>query len=255
MRTDLLSFMLPIFLAAGSLSCSPLGRRSTPPPGQSPQTLNIRAASGNTVKMNYLLYLPPGYPGGQSWPLMLFLHGAGERGDDLERVKIHGPPKLIASEGRHFPFVIVSPQCPAEGWWSDDDQIERLDALLEDAVGRYDIDRGRLYVTGLSMGGFGTWRLATLYPHRFAAIAPICGGGDPEEAKGLGHLPAWVFHGAKDPVVPLESSEQMVEALKKAGAPVDFTVYPETGHDSWTETYDNPELYEWFLQHRRSGQD
>jgi predicted peptidase len=255
MRTDLLPLVLALALAAGGMVCSPLGRRPAPQPGQSPQTMKTKTASGKTVMVPYLLYLPPGYPGkNRRWPLMLFLHGAGERGHDLDKVKIHGPPSLIASQGQSFPFVILSPQCPADGWWSDDDQIELLDALLNDVVGRYAIDRDRLYVTGLSMGGFGTWRLAARYPQRFAAIAPICGGGDPEDTTRLVHLPVWAFHGAKDPVVPLGASQQMVDALRTAGGSVIFTVYPQAGHDSWTETYDNPALYEWFLQHRRSDE-
>jgi len=204
------------------------------------------------VKLPYLLYLPEDYAGGgEDWPLILFLHGAGERGDDLEKDKKHGPPKLIAKAGRRFPFVIASPQCPQAGWWSSDVQVAALDALLSDLVSRYRIDEKRVYLTGLSMGGFGTWRLASLYPERFAAIAPICGGGEPEMAERIGKLPTWVFHGAKDGTVPVGKSEVMVEALRKAGNEVRFTVYPEAGHDSWTETYDNPDLYDWFLQHRR----
>jgi len=206
-----------------------------------------------TVEANYLLYLPEGYESStQKWPLTLFLHGAGERGDDLSKVEVHGPPKLIAQEHKQFPFVIVSPQCPEDAWWSDGPQIQTLNALLDDIVARYRIDEDRIYVTGLSMGGFGTWRLACEYPDRFAAIAPICGGGEPYRARALKHLPVWVFHGAKDDVVPLQASQVMVDALKKAEGNVEFTVYPEAGHDSWTETYNNPALYEWFLKHTRS---
>ena len=206
-----------------------------------------------TVEANYLLYLPEGYETStQKWPLMLFLHGAGERGDDLSKVEVHGPPKLIAQEHKQFPFVIVSPQCPEDAWWSDGPQIQTLNALLDDIVSRYRIDEDRIYVTGLSMGGFGTWRLACEYPDRFAAIAPICGGGEPYRVRALKHLPVWVFHGAKDDVVPLQASQVMVDFLKKAEGNVEFTVYPEAGHDSWTETYNNPALYEWFLKHTRS---
>lgn len=253
MRIDLFALSACFFLAAGILSCAPLGRQVAPQPGHRPQSIRIRTDSGTTEPVNFWLYLPPGYPGRERWPLILFLHGAGERGDDLDRVKIHGPPKRIETEEISFPFVIVSPQCPAEGWWSDDQQIERLDALLEEVADRYRIDPERLYVTGLSMGGYGTWALAARYPHRFAAIAPICGGGDPGMAERLAHLPVWVFHGARDPVVPLETSQEMVDALRQAGGQVTFTVYPEAGHDSWTESYQNPALYEWFLEHRRSG--
>jgi len=199
------------------------------------------------IQVNYLLYLPSAYEKqDKNWPLMLFLHGAGERGTNIDLVKKHGPPKLIAA-GKHFPFIIVSPQCPRGQWWSVDD----LDALITEICERYRVDNNRIYVTGLSMGGYGTWSLAQKFPHRFAAIAPICGGGDPALASVIKDLPVWVFHGAKDKSVPIARSQEMVDALKKVDAKVKFTIYPEAEHDSWTITYSNPELYKWFLQHKR----
>jgi len=148
--------------------------------------------------------------------------------------------------------VLVSPQCPEGAWWSEDAQIATLDALLDDIVARYRIDKDRVYVTGLSMGGYGTWRLAMTYPQRFAAIAPICGAGEPDEAEKIKHLPVWVFHGADDSVVPLERSQEMVDALKACGGNVHFTVYPDTNHNSWTPTYANPEFFDWLLAQKRS---
>ena len=205
------------------------------------------------VSLKYLLYLPKGYgeKKDQKWPLILFLHGAGERGDDLNLVKKHGPPKLV-DQGREFPFLVVSPQCPTSSWWPE--QIDALIALLDEVQSKYAIDADRVYVTGLSMGGFGTWSLATRYPERFAAIAPICGGGDRYLAGRLKNVPVWAFHGAKDPTVPVQASKDMVEALRKAGGDVQLTIYPEAQHDSWTETYNNPKLYEWFLSHRRNAE-
>jgi predicted peptidase len=200
------------------------------------------------VDLKYWLYLPEGYQQQESWPLMLFLHGAGERGDDLQLVRKHGPPKLVG-EGKQFPFIIVSPQCPSGRWW----QPMELATLLDEIVDRYRVDQDRIVVTGLSMGGYGTWDLAAYQPDRFAALAPICGGSDPIRAKYLAGIPVWVFHGRKDSVVPVERSEAMVEALKKADSPVKFTVYDEANHDSWTETYANPKLYEWLLQQKRSA--
>jgi predicted peptidase len=199
------------------------------------------------VKLNYLLYLPEEYgKADKAWPLVLFLHGAGESGDDLEKVKKHGPPKLVA-EGKKFPFIVVSPQSARGGW-----DVRALNALLDDLMANYKVDRDRVYLTGLSMGGFGTWALAAAHPEKFAAIAPICGGGNPADAKKIKDLPIWVFHGAKDPAVKLERSEVMVKALKEAGAEhVQFTVYPEAAHDSWTETYNNPDFYEWLLKQKR----
>jgi predicted peptidase len=206
-----------------------------------------------TVSLRYLLYLPKGYgeKKDQKWPLILFLHGAGERGSDLELVKKHGPPKLV-DQGKELPFIIVSPQCPAGTWWTE--ELDALVALLDDVQSRYAVDPDRVYLTGLSMGGFGSWALGCRHPERFAAMAPICGGGDWFLAERLKNVPVWVFHGAKDPVVPLRESTEMVDALKRAGGDVQLTVYPEAQHDSWTETYNNPKLFEWFLSHRRNTQ-
>jgi predicted peptidase len=200
------------------------------------------------VTLDYLLYLPKDYAGKPAWPLMLFLHGAGERGDNLDVVKVHGPPKLIAA-GKEFPFIVVSPQCPKGRWWN----AFELAALLDEISEKYKVDQDRIYVTGLSMGGFGTWSLAAYQPKRFAAIMPICGGGDAIVTKLFKTVPAWVFHGAKDSVVPVERSEVMVDALEKAAGTVKFTVYPEAGHDAWTETYANPEVYQWLLQQKRAA--
>src|SRR5207237_821789 len=188
------------------------------------------------------------------WPLIFFLHGAGERGNDIWKVAVHGPPKIVKDKP-DFPFVVVSPQCPSGQCWSND----LLLALLDEVESRYKIDKNRVYLTGLSMGGFGTWNLGLAYPDRFAAIAPICGGGDsvgillpdPKKAKALKTLPVWAFHGAKDNTVKLDESQRMVDALRKIGNDAKLTVYPEAAHDSWTETYNNRALYDWFFQHER----
>ena len=200
-----------------------------------------------TAKLNYLLFLPADYgKSRKSWPLVLFLHGSGESGNDLAKVKVHGPPKLVEANGP-FPFILVSPQSPGRGWNPD-----VLNALLGSIIKQYRVDKDRVYLTGLSMGGYGTWSLAAAHPEKFAAIAPICGGGNPADAAKLVKIPTWVFHGAKDNTVPLKRSEEMVEALKAAGGDPKFTIYPDAGHDCWTATYDNPELYQWLLAQKRN---
>ena len=218
---------------------------------------NFKRKITRTINVNFLLYTPPGYQpkGEKKWPLILFLHGAGERGTNLANVAIHGPPKLV-KQGKEFPLIIVSPQCPTGEAWT----IDALTNLLDHIIAKHAVDTSRVYLTGLSMGGFGTWALGISHPERFAAIAPICGGGekirillaDGKRKEALKTLPVWAFHGAKDPVVLPEESERMVAALKKLGCrEVELTVYPEANHDSWTETYNNPKLYEWFLAHQR----
>jgi predicted peptidase len=248
--------LLTLALATVVPSTAPAASAQAPTPMQTAHTFKTRLS--RTVSLNYLLFLPQDYSRRrtQRWPLILFLHGAGERGTDLAKVKIHGPPKLVANRP-DFPFILVSPQCPEHEIWDPDSLV----ALLDHVLGRYRVDPSRVYLTGLSMGGYGTWALGVRYPERFAAIAPICGGGDvlpvhlgPNERNpALRTLAVWAFHGAKDPVVPLSESERMVEALRKAGcAEVNLTVYPEAGHDAWTETYANPQLYDWFLKHQRT---
>jgi predicted peptidase len=208
-------------------------------------------------RLNFLLSLPPDYDENptQQHPLILFLHGLGESGGEgisLDVVKKHGLPKRV--ERKHtLPFIVVSPQCPRDTWWSD--HTAALMGLLDKVIESYRVDKQRVYLTGLSMGGYGTWHLASIFPKRFAAIAPICGGMPwfvrlEEAARRMKDLPVWAFHGAKDEAVPLKESERVVEALKIAGNNVKFTVYPELEHDSWTETYANPKLYKWLLQHR-----
>ncbi len=229
-------------------------KESTMKPDLVPSAGHYSRGFEKTVVLNlnckYLLFLPEGYgKEEQKWPLMLFLHGAGERGENLELVKKHGPPKIVGRR-KDFPFVVVSPQCPAEQWWTEKNEV--LISLLDEIQSSYNVDSERTYLTGLSMGGYGTWALASAYPERFAAIAPICGGGKPFLARRLKDVPTWAFHGAKDNVVPLKESEQMVGSIKRSGGDARLTVYPDAGHDSWTAAYNNEELYDWFLSHRKT---
>ena len=201
------------------------------------------------VALTYLLALPDGYADSDApWPLVLFLHGSGERGDSLARIAVHGPPRLVR-EGQRFPFVLVSPQAPEGAWWD----AHALGALLDDIEARYRIDRDRMYVTGLSMGGFGVWDLLSTFPDRFAAAAPVCGGGTPGRICAARATPVWAFHGALDTVVPLQRTREMTARLASCGGSVRFTVYPDAGHDAWTETYADPDLYTWLLSHRRGA--
>lgn len=240
-QPNLINIFLFILFTIGLIACSSETVIKNSETKQIPKTFIGKYEK--PVKLNYLLYLPKDYDVKEKHPLMLFLHGAGERGDNLELVKTHGPAKLV-EQGKDFPFIIVSPQCPVNKRWEPADLI----ALLDFMISNYKVDENRIYVTGLSMGGNGTWKLAAEIPERIAAIVPICGWGDPFAAMMMGKIPAWVFHGAKDQVVPLNSSEVMVETLKRNGGEVKFTVYPEANHDSWTETYNNPEVYEWLLK-------
>jgi predicted esterase len=200
------------------------------------------------ISVNYLLYLPQDYSKDTSklWPLMVFLHGSGESGADIQKVKMHGPPKLI-EQGRQYPFIVVSPQAPEnEGW-----EPQVIIRLIRSIQSKYKVDKERIYLTGLSMGGFGTWNIATKFPSVFAAIAPVCGGGDTTEVMKLKHMPVWCFHGAKDDVVNPEQSYRMVRALRKFNPDVKLTIYPDAKHDSWTATYNNDSLYSWMLEQKK----
>ena len=239
----------PILLAAVLFLTAGLTTRAQTRPAAAPgqQAELFEKKITVTAQLEYLLSLPADYgQSRKSWPLVLFLHGSGESGNDLNKVKVHGPPKLVDENGP-FPFILVSPQSPGRGWNPD-----VLNALLDSVMKKYRVDKDRVYLTGLSMGGYGTWALAAAHPEKFAALAPICGGGDPAEAGKLARLPIWVFHGAKDTTVPPKRSEEMVAALKAAaGGNPRFTLYPEAGHDSWTATYADPEFYKWLLAQKR----
>ena len=201
-----------------------------------------------TISANYVLYLPDGYgTDDRRWPLVLFLHGSGERGTDLNRVKIHGPLKLV-DQGKKFDFILAAPQCPDDEEWS----AEVLGGLLDDIEQRYPVDKNRVYVTGLSMGGYGTWRLGLAFPDRFAALAPICGGESSVRVCSLKKVPMRVYHGKKDLVVPVEESVKLVKKLNACGGNAELIVYPEAGHDAWTETYNNPAFYDWLLGQSRN---
>ena len=207
-----------------------------------------------TLKLGYryTLTLPDGYEAEPTkrWPLLLFLHGAGERGDNLALLLKHGPPKLVAA-GKKFPAVVVSPQVPAGERWNP----QGVKALVDHLRAHYRLDDTRLYLTGISMGGFGTFDTITEYPELFAAAIPICGGAGINIVKwgpAIARLPIWIFHGAKDPTVPPAFSEMAYQRLKAAkGNRVNYTVYPEAKHDSWTETYDNPEVWAWLFAQQK----
>lgn len=239
----LLNFLIVAVFIAG---CSTSKQSISTKPGQQAQTFSKEYT--RTEKLDYLFYLPDEYgKDNQKFPLLLFLHGSGERGNDINLVAKHGPPKLI-SEGEKFPFIVASPQCPDGLWWAMDSQLEILNDMVDKICDNYNVDKNRIYITGLSMGGYGTWSMLAKYPDKFAAAVPICGGGDSSLVELYCKVPIWVFHGAKDNVVPVAQSESMVNALKKCGSAVKFTVYPEAGHNSWEETYNNPELYKWILE-------
>lgn len=228
-------------------------------PVVSPAVANLTAHDFSTTETSrYLLFLPKNYSPNTAvhWPAILFLHGIGESGTNVWAAAKHGPVKFIEKHP-DFPFILVAPQCAAGQKWSDQLVLK----ILDDVVSRYAVDTNRIYLTGLSMGGFGVWSLATTYPERFAAVAPVCGGGDTlgfivctSRGKGaaLRNLPFWAFHGAKDAIVPVSESERMVAALKAHGCTnVKLTIYPQTDHDAWTETYNNAALYDWFLEYEK----
>jgi predicted peptidase len=212
-------------------------------------TGSFSAVITETVAYDYLITFPDGYSAtGPAVPLLLFLHGSGERGDDLELVKTWGPPRIIEAGERSFPAVVVSPQCQAGEVWN----ARGLAALVDDLCARHNIDRRRIYVTGLSMGGAGTWELAAAIPDRLAAIVPVCGDATTLIAEKIRGIPIWVFHGALDQDVPLADSAMLVERLYELGADVRFTVYADGDHlAGWQRAYASDALWQWLFAQRR----
>ena len=209
-----------------------------------------RVHKGVDGDSKYVLFVPHGYTGAKEYPLILFLHGAGERGDDGETPVKQGIGNAIKfKEGaKKFPFFVIFPQCRKSGFWkAGGPDADRALAMLNAVMKEYKIDSKRLYLTGLSMGGAGAWSLAAAHPDKWAAIAPICFGGDPSTAEKIKHIPCWCFCGDKDNPKLLDGCRTMVKALQAAGGNPRYSEYPHVGHNSWDSAYVTPELYTWFL--------
>lgn len=207
-----------------------------------------------TVKVGYRysLYVPKDYAptSKKKWPLIIFLHGSGERGEDLDVLTRNGPPKMIAA-GHAFPALVASPQAPDHDTWDPHSVKGLVDALKRE----YHIDEDRIYITGISMGGYGVWDTIMAFPHTFAAAVPICGSAGVKfvAAERIKHVPVWIFHGADDTVVPATNSQRIYDALVEAGGTPKLTIYAGVGHDAWTRTYEDQDLWEWLFAQKRGG--
>lgn len=229
---------------------------ATTPLTAAPEAMEWKAPNGITVK--YRWSAPAKIEPGKTYPLVLFLHGAGERGDDNKAQLKHGVPAIIRNaEKLGTPVFLLAPQCPANGWWSTrgkDGENALLDAVLalvDEKLKQHPIDPKRFHVTGISMGGYGTWEMLSRVPDRIASAVPICGGGNPKLAGKFKDVPVWAFHGEADEVVPAERTREMIAAMEQAGGKPKTTYYPEVGHNSWTRTYNNPEVIRWMLEQGR----
>ncbi len=206
----------------------------------------------------YRLLRPKEVKENQRYPLVLFLHGSGERGNDnVINLKYITTPFLYEKNRNEFPCFVVVPQCPASERWTYPDwyqeprePINTVISLIDSLTKLPSIDTTRIYITGLSMGGYGTWYLLTRFPNKFAAAIPICGGGDPHQVDSFKHVPIWAFHGSKDKTVHRDESRKMINALKNVGGDPKYTEYKKTGHDSWTKAYQEDQLLTWLFRHR-----
>lgn len=233
--------LLALLIASGAQAAGGKGKEVQLTIGQHPQ------AAVSNGGYPYQLFVPrtAAKSSGPGWPLMIFLHGSGERGTDIGRVKAHGPPK-IADRNPDFPFILISPLLPAGQDWD----IAKLEAILDHALEVLPVDRSRVYLTGLSRGGHASWRWAAADPGRFAAVAAVAGRGNPATACALKDKPVWAFHGDRDDVVVPEGSFAMVRAIRACGGNPRLTIYPDIGHNAWDPAYDDPALYLWLLSQR-----
>jgi predicted peptidase len=207
-----------------------------------------KGADGSESK--YVVFVPAGYTGEKPFPVVLFLHGAGSTGTDGNK-QVSGIAAAIRKDEKGFPAIVVFPQSQKRSWRADSEDGKRAMAILAEVEKQYKVDAKRIYLTGLSMGGFGTWSLAVAHPDKWAAIVPICGGGDPKQAAKIKDLPCWCFHGDADPTVKVDLSRNMIKALKDAGGEPKYTEYPGVEHNSWTKAYATKELYDWLWEQKR----
>jgi predicted peptidase len=229
-----------------------------------PEAREWKSADGSVIK--YRWSAPEKTEPAKTYPLVLFLHGSGERGEDNKAQLKHGVIPIINGAAKlGTPVFLIAPQCPADRWWSAPKQdrtslnaagkpnvlLDNLLALVTSIQKEHPVDLKRLHITGISMGGFGTWDLLARAPDRIASAIPICGGGEPALTNKFKNVPVWAFHGEADEVVPASATHNMIDALKKAGGKPKSTYYPGVGHDSWTRTYDNLEVIRWLLEPSR----
>ena len=220
-----------------------------------------RVIKVNNKDFKYQVYLPADYSKAKQWPIILSLHGSGERGDDgLAQTQV-GIGGAIRFHADRFPAVVVMPQCRKDVWWTDPEMEQQAMAILAKSMKEFKGDPKRVYLTGLSMGGYGTFALAAKYPDKFAAVVPVCGGvvrprteadGDPytDAARKIGKTPMWIFHGDADKSVPVTESQKMSAAIKAAGGNVRYTEYPGVPHNSWDKAYGEADLAKWLFEQR-----
>lgn len=206
------------------------------------------------LELSYLIYFPKDYEDtrGEKYPLLLFLHGMGESGEYLDDLYRTGLPKML-KEGKEIPMITIMPQCPTGSFWTE--EFHALKALVDHITSTLPIDKTRVYISGLSMGGYGTYEMLIRYPKTFAAGIPICGGLGSLYAKinlqNLLHTPLWIFHGEKDPLVSVDESKEIIKVLNAMNhTKATLTIYPELHHDSWTKTYENNEIYRFLLRNK-----
>ena len=201
-------------------------------------------------KMNYLLHVPKTSPK-ERMPLLVALHGAGERGDDFEKIAVHGPAKYLVA-GAELPAVVIAPQCPKDFIWNQ--LTFELKELIDFIIEEYNVNPDAVSITGLSMGGYGTWEMGMSYPGFFSALGPVCGGGVSWRVSQIGKTPVWAFHGAEDKTVPQQNSYEMCDRLRASGGNVTLTVFAYDGHNVWDSAYEKTTLLSWLISARRSAE-
>jgi predicted peptidase len=242
-----------MFSVMAMLACS-VSSPAAPRPAQVQDTgFLFKTIRHKDVDHKYVVYVPREYDPARKWPTIVFLNGAGECGTDGLKQVSQGIGPAIMADAKRWPFIVILPQKPdvRQSWG---EHAELVVSMLDAVAGMYSVDRSRVYLTGLSQGGHGTWVIGARYPERWAAIAPICGYGTPEEiAPHLKDMPVWCFHGEADTVVPPARSIAIVDALKALGASPKLTTYPGVGHNAWDKAYREEPLPTWFLEHAKTG--
>jgi predicted peptidase len=243
------------FLAVGGFWCASLAFAEADEKKGGKHGFVERVYNGSGGEMKYFVYVPHDYKkGSKPYPVILFLHGRGGSVGDVSHLTSRGLAAAIKKHEKSFGFIGVFPQTKKKGniWLTNSPENQQVMQVLAEVQKNYTVDPKRIYLTGLSSGGFGTWHLAVEHPEKWAAIVPICGGGDPSQAKRIKHIPCWCFHGAADKTVPVDLSRKMIGALKSAGGSPKYTEYPGVDHNCWDKAYATAELYDWLLkQHQR----